>query len=54
MVKGGLLLSGTLKRFSLQELAVCEGICGIGLRVTTKVNGVPVQLPAAPETGVMV
>ena len=38
----------------LQIVAVRLATAGVGLTVTTTVNGVPGQLPAAPEVGVTV
>jgi predicted regulator of Ras-like GTPase activity (Roadblock/LC7/MglB family) len=39
---------------SLQVAVVCAGIAGLGSTVTVTVNGLPTQLPVAPEVGVTV
>ena len=54
MVVVGALTGLTLKMFSLQMAAVWFGMVGFGFTVTVTVNGLPRQLPAAPETGVTV
>ena len=54
IVVGKLFCGLDVKAMPLQALTVCVGKSGVGLTVTTTVNGVPAHEPAAPEVGVTV
>ena len=54
IVAGALFKGVTVNVLSPHIVAVCAGITGVGSTVTVTVNGVPGQLPAAPEVGVTV